>query len=72
MFGNNDGKPVDIVITEHTYIDGELQLAGTTLEAVPVALAMELAGAGKARLATPAAKAAGKAAKAAAGAEATV
>lgn len=71
MFGNNDGKPVDIVITEHTYIDGELQLAGTTLTAVPATLAMELAGAGKARLALPAAKAAGKAAKAAAGAEAT-
>jgi len=61
MFGNNDGKPVDIVITEHTYIDGDLQIAGTELKAVPVALAMELAGAGKARLATPAAKKAAKA-----------
>lgn len=58
MFGNKDGKPVDIVITDHTYINGELQLAGTKLKAVPADLAMELAGAGKARVAAPAKKSA--------------
>lgn len=57
MFGTKDGKPVDIEIIEHTYIDGELQLAGTRLKAVAADLAMELASAGKARVAKPKAKA---------------
>lgn len=56
MFGNKDGKPVDIEIVEHTYIDGELKVQGTQLKQVPAELAMELAGAGKARLASPAKK----------------
>ena len=54
MFGNKEGKPVDIFITAHTRIDGELQTEGTILRTVPADLAMELASAGKARLATKA------------------
>lgn len=63
MFGNKDGKPVDIVITENTYIDGELKLQGTVLRGVPAELAMHLASDGKARVA-PAGKTASKAEKA--------
>ncbi len=54
MFGNKDGKPVDIFITAHTYIEGELKLQGTLLKDVPADLAMELASCGKARVATKA------------------
>ena len=53
MFANKDGKPVDIEIIENTYIDGQLQLAGTKLKAVSADLALELAAAGKARVAKP-------------------
>lgn len=56
MFGNKDGKPVDIEITESTFIDGELALKGTRLKQVPADKAMELASCGKARVAAPAAK----------------
>lgn len=52
MFGNKDGKPVTIVITEHTYIDGDLKLKGAVLKDIPADLAMELASCGKARVAT--------------------
>ena len=54
MFGNKEGKPVDIFITAHTYIDGELQEEGTVLKQVPAELAMHLAADGKARVATKA------------------
>jgi len=54
MFGNKDGKPVDIVITAHTYIDGQLAPEGTVLKQVPAELAMHLAADGKARVATAA------------------
>lgn len=58
MFGNNEGKPVNIVIVESTYIDGRPVEAGTKLTNVPADLAMELAAAGKARLAVEGKKAA--------------
>ena len=54
MFGNKDGKPVAIVITEHTYIEGKLVMQGEELDDVAADLAMELAGAGKARIKPPA------------------
>lgn len=57
MFGNPEGKPVNIIITEHTYIEGKLVEQGTKLKDVPADLAMELAAAGKAKLYTPPAKA---------------
>lgn len=50
MFGTNEGKPVDIEIVEHTYIDGKLVERGSKFKQVPCELAMELAAAGKARL----------------------
>lgn len=61
MFGNKDGKPVDIEILEHTYIDGQLALKGSTLKQVAADLAMELASCGKARVAQPTKKAAAQA-----------
>ncbi len=51
MFGNKDGKPVDIVLTENTGIEGTHHAAGTVLKQVEADLAMELCGQGKARLA---------------------
>jgi len=51
MFGmnNKDGKPVDLLVVESTFIDGQLAPKGMVLEQVPSDLAMELAGAGKVR-----------------------
>lgn len=54
---NDKGKPVDITIIEHTYIDGQLVTAGTQMQAAPPELAMELAAAGKARVTAALAKA---------------
>lgn len=53
---NDKGKPVDITIIEHTYIDGQLVTAGTEIPDAPFELAMELAGAGKARVSAAVAK----------------
>lgn len=49
FFGKNEGRPVTIVITEHTYIDGKLAEQGTVIRDVPHENALELAAAGKAR-----------------------
>lgn len=52
MFGSNkEGKPVDVIVVEHTFIDGQLAKAGTRLRQVPADLALELAAAGKVRAA---------------------
>lgn len=52
MFGNKNPKPVAITLLENTGIDGHHVPAGTTLLDVDGDLAVELAGQGKARLAT--------------------
>lgn len=52
MFGNKDGKPVDLEITEHTYVEGKVVEAGSILREAPYTLALELVGAGRARAAT--------------------
>ena len=44
--------PVDIIIVEPTAIDGKHFAVGTVLKNVETALAMDLAGSGKARVAT--------------------
>jgi len=49
---NNTAKPVDLIVVEPTRIDGEHYDAGTHLKQVPPDLAMELAAAGRARVAT--------------------
>jgi hypothetical protein len=50
MFGSNkEGKPVDLVAIEPTFIDGTPVLKGQVLEQVPPDLALELAAAGKVR-----------------------
>lgn len=54
MFKNTPPKPVDIILVENTGIDGEHVPAGTVLLGVDGDLAMELAGQGKARVATEA------------------
>ena len=45
-------KPVDLIVIEPTRIDAEPIEAGTVLKQVPPDLAMELAAAGKVRVAT--------------------
>lgn len=53
MFNDqNAQKPVDVIATESFKNDGEHIERGTLLKSVPADLAMELAGAGKVRLAT--------------------
>lgn len=47
------GKPVDILIIENTKIDGREVNAGEIIEGCEAQLAVDLAGAGKARAATP-------------------
>ncbi|MDD0817207.1 hypothetical protein PSQ39_21410 [Curvibacter sp. HBC28] len=55
MFNNSQSpKRVAITLVENTAVDGEHIAAGTTLLDVPGELAVELAGQGKARLATEA------------------
>ncbi|MEY2891163.1 MAG: hypothetical protein RJA98_1071 [Pseudomonadota bacterium] len=50
MFGmNKNPQPVDIVITEHTLINGEAVLKGQVIEQVAPELALDLAANGKAR-----------------------
>lgn len=61
MFGNKDGKPVDLEITESTYIEGKLVEKGEKLKSVPAELALELVGAGRARALKAGSKAAAKA-----------
>ena len=53
MFGQEAGKPVDVIVTESCKIDGEHVERGTVIEGMAPELAMELAGAGKVRAATP-------------------
>jgi hypothetical protein len=48
----DEGKPVTLFVTENTAIDGEHVAKGTILDDVPPDLAIQLAGAGKVRLAT--------------------
>jgi hypothetical protein len=52
MFGQDAGKPVTVVVTEHTFIDGRPVSKGTLLRDVPPEIAMELAGGGKVRAPT--------------------
>ena len=52
MFGQDAGKPVTVVVTEHTFIDGRPVHKGTLLRDVPPEIAMELAGGGKVRAPT--------------------
>lgn len=52
MFGQTEGKPVDVIVTESFKHDGEHIERGTVLKEMPADLAMELAGAGKVRAAT--------------------
>jgi len=54
MFGNNntDGKPVNLIFVESTFIDGRPVPQGSIINNVPCELAMDLAAAGKARIAT--------------------
>lgn len=47
-----DGKPVDVIAIESFKNEGEHVERGTVLKQMPADLAMELAGAGKVRLAT--------------------
>ena len=54
MFGNNEGKPVNLMVIENTSIEGKYVEAGTVLKNVPAEMAMDLAGAGKVRVATEA------------------
>lgn len=54
MFGQKDGKPVDVVVVEHTYIEGNLVMQGEVLKQISPELAMELASGGKVRVATEA------------------
>ena len=53
MFGNQEGKPSDVIVIESCKIDGEHVERGTIIKDMSVELAMELAGAGKVRAATP-------------------
>lgn len=52
MFMQQSAKPVDLVVVEPTKIEGKHVDAGTLLREVPADLAMELAAAGKVRVAT--------------------
>lgn len=52
MFGQDAGKPVTVVVTEHTFIDGRPVHKGTLLRDVPPEIAMELAAGGKVRAPT--------------------
>jgi hypothetical protein len=52
MFGQDAGKPVTVVVTEHTFIDGRPISKGTLLRDVPPEIAMELAAGGKVRAPT--------------------
>jgi hypothetical protein len=52
MFGQDAGKPVTVVVAEHTFIDGRPVKKGTVLKDVPPELAMELASGGKVRAPT--------------------
>ena len=74
MFGQTEGKPVDVIVTESFKHEGEHIERGTVIKEMPSDLAMELAGAGKVRAATAEAvkevKAAAKAAAEAAAVEA--
>jgi hypothetical protein len=64
MFGQDAGKPVTVVVAEHTFIEGRPVKKGTVLKDVPPELAMELASGGKVRAPTAddLAKAGGKSA----------
>lgn len=64
MFGKNP-QPVDLLIVAHTKVNDQVVEAGTILPKCEPELALELAGAGKARAATAADIEAAKAAKAA-------
>lgn len=52
MFGQQDGKPVDVIAIESFKNDGEHIERGTIIKQMPAELAMELAGGGKVRIAT--------------------
>lgn len=50
-FGKNEGKPVTVVCTEHTFVEGRLLEQGQVVEDMPHELALDLAGSGKVRTA---------------------
>ena len=52
MFGDKEGKPVDVIAVESFKAEGEHVERGTIIKAMAPELAMELAGAGKVRAAT--------------------
>lgn len=64
MFGEKSGKPVDVIAVESFRLDGNHVERFTVIENMAPDLAMELAGAGKVRLATKDSIAEAKAAKA--------
>lgn len=53
MFGQTQGKPVDVIVTESFKLEGDHVERGTILKEMDAEQAMELAGAGKVRAATP-------------------
>jgi hypothetical protein len=52
MFGENTGKPVDVIAVESFRLNGEHVERFTVIKGMEADLAMELAGAGKVRAAT--------------------
>lgn len=52
MFGENTGKPVDVIAVESFRLNGDHVERFTVLKSMEADLAMELAGAGKVRAAT--------------------
>jgi hypothetical protein len=53
MFGQDLSKPVTVVVTEPTFVDGRPVLPGALLRDIPADLAMELASGGKVRAPRP-------------------
>lgn len=49
MFGQKDGKPVDVIVVEAMKIDGEHAPAGTVIKQMAADQAMELAASGRLR-----------------------
>jgi hypothetical protein len=60
-FGKNEGKPVTVVCTENTFVEGKLLEQGQVVDDMPHELALDLAGSGKVRTAKDADVAAWKA-----------
>ena len=53
MFGTTEGKPVDVIACESFKLDGEHVERGTIIKGLAVEIALELAGSGRVRAATP-------------------